>query len=65
MIYFNDQPVAPVKGRTLAELLRRMGREPARTVVTVDGDFVPPSEYKIFKLPSGARVTARELLDGG
>ena len=65
MIYFNDQPVAPAKGRTLAELLRRMGREPARTVVTVDEKFVAPAEYKKYLVPDGARVAARELLDGG
>lgn len=65
MIYFNDQPVEPAQDATLADLLRRLGREPARTVVTVDGKFIPPAEYKRFKLPDGARVTARELLDGG
>ncbi len=42
-----------------------MGREPAQTVVTVDGRFIPPAEYKIFKVPDGARVQAHELLPGG
>lgn len=65
MIYFNDQPVEPAGDRTLADLLRLMGREPRYTVVTVDGLFVPPAEYKRFIVSDGARVTARELLDGG
>lgn len=65
VIYFNDQPVEPANDRTLADLLRRMGREPARTVVTVDGNFIPSAEHKRFKLPDGARVTARELPGGG
>ncbi len=65
MIHFNDQPLETAKDGTLEDLLRRLGREPARTVVTVDGDFVPPSEYKRFKVPDGARVSARELPGGG
>ena len=65
MIYFNDQPVEPEKDATLADLLRRLDREPARTVVTVNGKFIPPAEYKKFKLPDRARVTARELPGGG
>ena len=65
MIYFNDQPVAPAKGRTLTELLLLMGREPDQTVVTVDGKFIPRSEYRIFEVPDGARVQAHELLAGG
>jgi thiamine biosynthesis protein ThiS len=65
VIYFNDQPAEPAKSGTLADLLRLMGREASRTVVTVNGGFVPPSDYKKFKVPDGARVAARELLDGG
>lgn len=65
MIYFNDQPVEPAKNATVADLLKRMGREPSLTVVTVDGEFIPPAEYKKFVVPAGARVSAKELLDGG
>lgn len=65
MIYFNDQPVETAKDGTLADLLRRLGREPARTVVTVDGKFIPTAEHKRFKVSEGARVIARELPDGG
>ena len=65
MIYFNDQPAAPAKGCTLSELLLGMGRDPALTVVTVDGKFIPPAEYKKFKVPDGARVQAHGLLGGG
>ena len=65
MLYFNDQPVEPAKNCTLADLLKLLGREPSRTVVTVDGKFIPPAEYKKFVAAEGARITARELLGGG
>ena len=65
MIYFNGRPVEPAKNGTVAELLKQLGREPALTVVTVNGEFVPPALYRKFILPEGARVTARELLSGG
>lgn len=65
MIYFNGRPVAPAKNLTVAGLLELAGREAALTAVTVDGEFVAPQEYKSFVVPDGARVLARELLDGG
>ena len=65
MIYFNGQPVEPAKNGTVAALLRQMGREPSLTVVMVDGEFVPPALYNKFIVSVGARVTAKELLNGG
>lgn len=65
MIYFNDQPVAPAKIKTLADLLKLSGREASQTVVTVDGKFVPQAEYKKFVVADGAIVRASELLGGG
>jgi thiamine biosynthesis protein ThiS len=65
VIYFNGQPVKPAKTGTVAALLEQLGREPAYTVVTVDGKFIPPAEYKKFIVPDGARVNASELLAGG
>ncbi|HCC48009.1 MAG TPA: hypothetical protein DEQ38_07850 [Elusimicrobia bacterium] len=65
MIYLDDKPVAAPEGVTLLELLKLAGRDPALTAVTVDGKFVPRSDYKKLILPDKARVKARELLDGG
>ena len=65
MIYFNGEATDIPGGITLEALLRAMGRNPALTVVTVDGRFVPVSEYRATAVPEGAKVTARELLDGG
>lgn len=65
MVYLDDKPVAAPKGVTLLELLKLAGRDPALTAVTVDGKFVPRSDYKKLVLPEEARVKARELLDGG
>jgi thiamine biosynthesis protein ThiS len=65
VIHFNGQPVPPEKNMTIARLLELMGREARLTVITVDGKFVPPAEYKSFIVPDGARVTARELHAGG
>jgi thiamine biosynthesis protein ThiS len=64
VIYLDDKP-AGRPGITLLELLRLAGRDPALTVVTVDGKFVPRSDYKNLVLPDGARVKALELLGGG
>lgn len=64
VIYLDDKP-AGRPGITLLELLKLAGRDPALTVVTVDGKFVPQSDYKKLVLPDGARVKARELLGGG
>ena len=65
MIYFNGRPVTPAKNMPLADLLRLAGRKAARVVVTADGKFVPASGYKKFVVRDGARLEARELLDGG
>jgi len=65
VIYLDDKPVAAPEGVTLLELLKLAGRDPALTAVTVDGKFVPRSDYKKLILPDKARVKARELLDGG
>ena len=65
MVYFNDKPLPCPSGATLLEILKLAGREPALTVVTVDGMFVPQSDYKKLVLADGARVIARELLGGG
>ncbi|PKM97086.1 MAG: hypothetical protein CVU79_10105 [Elusimicrobia bacterium HGW-Elusimicrobia-3] len=64
MIYLDDKPAAR-PGITVLELLKLAGRDPALTVVTVDGKFVPQSDYKKLVLPDGARVKARALLNGG
>lgn len=64
MIYLDDKPAAR-PGVTLLELLTMAGRDPALTVVTVDGKFVPRSDYKKLVLPDEARVKVRELLNGG
>ena len=65
MLYFNDKPVEVPAGMKLPELLRLQGRDPELVIVTVDGEFVPRSEYVSFTLAEGARVLARELLSGG
>jgi sulfur carrier protein ThiS len=64
VIYLDDKPAAR-PGITVLELLKLAGRDPALTVVTVDGKFVPQSDYKKLVLPDGARVKARALLNGG
>lgn len=65
MIYLNDNKVEAARGATLLELLALAGRDPALTAVTVDGKFVPRSDYKKLVLPDKARVKVWELLDGG
>jgi len=65
MIYLNDQPVPLPKGGTLLALLKMAGLDPALTAVTVDGKFVPQSEYKKLVLPDEARVKARAFMEGG
>lgn len=50
---------------TLTQVLRLGGLDPALVIVTVDGKFVPRSEYKSLTLPAGTRVRAWELQDGG
>lgn len=65
MVYLDDKPLRAPAGVTLLALLKLAGRDPALTAVTVDGRFVPRSEYKDLELPEGARVRARELHDGG
>lgn len=65
VVYLDGKPAAVKKGATLHELLRQAGRDPALTAVTVDGRFVPRSEYKKVALSDGARVAAYELHDGG
>ncbi|HNW43149.1 MAG TPA: hypothetical protein PKI19_01500 [Elusimicrobiales bacterium] len=65
VIYFNKQPLAAAKNLKLADLLKRMHREAARTVVTVDGEFIAVPEYRGFIVRDGARVEAWELQDGG
>lgn len=64
MIYLDDKPAAR-PGITVLELLKLAGRDPALTVVTVDGKFVPQSDYKKLVPADGARVKARALLNGG
>lgn len=64
-VYLNGRPVEAREGVTVPELLRLAGRDPALTAVTVDGKFVPRSEYGTFVLVGGERVQARELHDGG
>lgn len=65
VIYLDDKPFTAPGGATLLELLALAGRDPALTAVTVDGKFVPRSDYKKLVLPDKARVKAWELLDGG
>lgn len=65
MLYFNDKPVEVPAGSKLPELLRLQGRDAELVLVTVDGKFVPRSEYAGFTLTEGARVLVRELLSGG
>jgi len=65
VIYFNDRPVVRAGELSLEDLLKLVGRETPPAAVTVDGEFVPPAEYKKFPVSDGARVRAWELLDGG
>jgi thiamine biosynthesis protein ThiS len=65
VVYLDDKPLRPPAGVTLLELLKLAGRSPALTAVTVNGEFVPRSDYKKLALPEGARVRAHELHDGG
>lgn len=64
-VYVNDKPFGAGGELTLLRLLRLAGRDPAQTVVTVDGRFVPRAEYAALVPPAGARVAVREMQDGG
>lgn len=65
MVYLNAEPLAWEPGLTLAELLRRAGRDPALAAVTADGRFVPRPEYGAFLVPDGCGLRVFELHDGG
>ena len=65
MVYFNDKPLPCPDGATLLEILKLAGREPALTVVLLDGKFVPASDYRSLAPADGARVTAKDLPGGG
>jgi sulfur carrier protein ThiS len=65
MVYFNDKPLPCPDGATLLEILKLAGREPALTVVTVDGKFVPRPDYASLVPGAGARLTVRDLPGGG
>lgn len=64
-VYLNGKPAPAKTGATVHDLLKLAGRDPALTAVTVDGKFVPRSDYKKVAPPDGARVAAYELRDGG
>lgn len=63
--YLDEKPFPAPAGVTLLALLKLAGRDPALTAVTVDGKFVPQSDYKNLVLPDNARVKAWGFLDGG
>jgi sulfur carrier protein ThiS len=65
VIYLDEKPFSAPAGLTLLALLKLAGRDPALTVVTVDGRFVPQSDYKKLVLPDKARVKAWSFFDGG
>ncbi len=65
MIYLNGKPAAAREGATVREILEAAGLAPALTVVTMDGNFVPPADYRRLRPGDGARLEARELQEGG
>jgi thiamine biosynthesis protein ThiS len=64
-VYVNEAPVETAPGTTLEALLKAAGRDPGLVLVTVDGNFVPRSEYRTLAPADGARVKVWELLGGG
>lgn len=64
-MYLNGEPCQAAKGATVRDLLKLAGRDPALTVVTVDGKFVPRCDYGKVAPPAGARLAVYELHDGG
>ncbi|KAF0127767.1 MAG: hypothetical protein FD189_313 [Elusimicrobia bacterium] len=65
MIYLNGRPAAARGGATVREILKAAGLAPALTVVTLDGVFVPPADYRKLRPGDGARLEAREMREGG
>lgn len=64
-VYVNERPVDVADGASLDAVLKAAGRAPELTLVTVDGRFVPPAEYRLCRPPEGAKIAVRELLGGG
>lgn len=64
-VYVNETPVETAPGTTLEALLKAAGRDPDLVLVTVDGGFVPRSDYRTRVPGAGARVRVLELLSGG
>lgn len=65
MLNLNGGPADIKGGLTLLDLLKLLRRDPAMTAVTVDGVFIPRSDYPRSVVPEGAKVVIRELLEGG
>lgn len=64
-VYLDGKALPAREGATVQELLALAGRDPAATVVTVDGRFVPRGDYRKYSPPDGARLAVYELHDGG
>ncbi len=64
-VHIDGKPAQVRDGATVSDLLALAGRDPARTLVTVDGKFVPAGKYRELRLKDGARLMFYELHDGG
>jgi thiamine biosynthesis protein ThiS len=65
VIYLNGKPREHREGATVREILESAGLDPALAVVTLDGTFVPPSDYGRIRPAPGARLAARKMMEGG
>ncbi len=67
MIVLNGERAELADGETLAAVLARLGveRDARGVAVAVDGEVVPRSAWRSFRLGEGARVEVLTAMQGG
>lgn len=64
-ILLEDGAHALPQGSTLADLIRALGHAPKAVTTSVDGQFVPRSQWPVHRLRDGACVLIFKPIVGG
>lgn len=65
MIRVNDDPLEWNDGMTVLEVLRLRNFKFPLLIITIDGTFIPKSDYGKALIPDGAEVKVVHLISGG
>lgn len=65
MIQVNGDPLSWTLGMTVSDVLRIKNYLFPMLVITVDGLYVKPSDYRTFVIPDKALVQVIHLISGG